>query len=82
MFGLLGHFCDCSYRLSDSWVPFVTYCILKDVSNTKCLGVAMNTRLSWKKHFHEIYGKANQMRQFLQRNLVACKPETKLYTML
>ena len=21
-FGLLRHFCDCSYRLSDSWVPF------------------------------------------------------------
>ena len=38
----------------------------------------MNTRLSWKKHVHEICGKANQMRQFLQRNLVACKPETKL----
>ena len=22
-FGLLRHFCDRSYRLSDSWVPFV-----------------------------------------------------------
>ena len=21
-FGLLRRFCDCSYRLSDSWVPF------------------------------------------------------------
>ena len=21
-FGLLQRFCDCSYRLSDSWVPF------------------------------------------------------------
>ena len=38
----------------------------------------MDTRLSMKKHFHEICGKANQTRQFLQRNLVACKPETKL----
>ena len=38
----------------------------------------MNTRLLWKKHVDEICGKANQTRQFLQRNLVACKPETKL----
>ena len=52
--------------------------ILKEVSNAKYLGVTMNTRLAWKKHVHEICGKANQTRQFLQRNLVACKPETKL----
>ena len=38
----------------------------------------MNNRLSWKKHIPEICAKANQTRQFLQRNLVACKPETKL----
>ena len=36
----------------------------------------MNTRLLWKKHVDDICGKANQTRQFLQRNLVACKPET------
>ena len=52
--------------------------ILKEVSNAKCLGVTMNTRLSWKKHVHEICSNANQTRQFLQRNFVACKPETKL----
>ena len=52
--------------------------ILKEVSNSKYLGVMMNTRLWWKKHVHEICGKANQKRHFLQRNLVACKPETKL----
>ena len=52
--------------------------ILKEVSNAKYLGVTMITRLPWKKHVHEICGKANQTRQFLQRNLVACKPETKL----
>ena len=52
--------------------------ILKEVSNAKYLGITMNTRLSWKKHVYEICGKANQTRQFLQRNLVACKPETKL----
>ena len=51
---------------------------LKEVSNAEYLGVTMNTRLSWKKHVHEICGKANQTRQFLRRNLVACKPETKL----
>ena len=38
----------------------------------------INTRLSWKKHVHEICGKANQTKQFLQRNLVVCKAETKL----
>ena len=52
--------------------------ILKEVSNAKYLGVIMNTRLSRKKHVQEICGKANQTRQFLQRNLVTCKPETKL----
>ena len=52
--------------------------ILKEVSSTKYLGVTINTRLSWKKHVHEKCGKANPMRQFLQRNLVACKPEKKL----
>ena len=52
--------------------------ILKEVSNTNYLSVTMNTRLLWKKHVDEICGKANQTRQFLQRNLVACKPETKL----
>ena len=52
--------------------------ILKEVSNAKYLGVTMNTRLSWKKHVFEICGKANQTRQFLQRNLEACKPGTKL----
>ena len=52
--------------------------IRKEVSNAKYLGVTMDTRLSMKKHVHEICGKANQTRQFLQRNLVACKPETKL----
>ena len=52
--------------------------ILKEVSNAKYLGVTMNTRLLWKKHVHEICGKDNQTRQFLQRNLVACKAETKL----
>ena len=49
--------------------------ILEEVFNAKYLGVTMNTRLSWKKHVYEICGKANQTRQFLQRNLVACKPE-------
>ena len=29
-----------------------------------------------KKHVHKICGKANQTRQFWQRNLVACKPKT------
>ena len=58
------------------------FLLLKDISNAKCLGVTVDTRLSWKKHFHEICGKANQMRQFLQRNLVACKPETKLFKLL
>ena len=38
----------------------------------------MNTRLSSKKHVHQIGGKANQTRQVLQRNLVACTPETNL----
>ena len=52
--------------------------ILKEISNAKYLGVTMNTRLSWKKHVCEICGKANQTKQFLQRNLAACKPETKL----
>ena len=52
--------------------------ILKEVSNGKYLDVTMNTRLSWKKHVHGICGKANQTRQFLQRNLVARRPETKL----
>ena len=37
--------------------------ILKEVSNTNYLGVMMNTRLSWKKHVHEICSKANQTRQ-------------------
>ena len=50
--------------------------ILKEVSNAKYLGATMNTTLSWKRHVHEICGKANQTRQFLQRNLVACKPKT------
>ena len=49
--------------------------ILKEVSNAKYLGVTMNTRLSWIKHVHEICGKAKQTRHFLQRNLLACKPE-------
>ena len=52
--------------------------ILKDISNAKYLGVTMHTRLLWKNHVREICGEANQTRQFLQRNLVACKPETKL----
>ena len=52
--------------------------IIKEVSNAKYLCITMNTRLRWKNHVHEICGKANQTRQFLQRNLVACKPETKL----
>ena len=52
--------------------------ILNEFSNTKYVGVTMNTRLSWKKHVHEICGKSDQTRQFLQRNLVASKPETKL----
>ena len=52
--------------------------VLKEVPNAKYLGVKLNTRLSWKKHVIKICGKANQTRQFLQRNLVACKPETKL----
>ena len=51
--------------------------ILKEVFNTT-LGVTMNTRLSWQKHVHEICGKANQTRQFSQRNSVACRPITKL----
>ena len=65
-------------------VKVIKYCyllhhvILKEVSNAKYLGVTMNTRLSWKKHVHGICGKANRTRQFLQRNLLACKPETKL----
>ena len=65
-------------------VKVIKYCyllhnlILKEVSNAKYLGVTMNTRLSWKKHVPVICGKAIQMRQFLQRNLMACKPETKL----
>ena len=45
--------------------------ILKEVSNVKYLGVM-------KKHVHKICGKANQTRQFWQRNLVACKPKIKL----
>ena len=52
--------------------------ILKEVSNAKYLGVTTNTRLLWKKHVHETCGRANQTRQFLQRNLVTCKPKTKL----
>ena len=42
--------------------------ILREVSNAKYCG----------KSIYEICGKANQTRQFLQRNLVACKPEIKL----
>ena len=56
----------------------IASCHPKEASNANHLGVTMNTRLSWKKHVHEICGKANQTRQFWQRNLVACKPETKL----
>ena len=52
--------------------------ILKEVSNAKYLDVTTNTRISWKNHVHKICGKANQTRQFLQRSLVACKPEIKL----
>ena len=52
--------------------------ILKEVSNAKYLGVTMNTRSPWKKYVHQICGKSNQTRQFLQRNLVVCKPEMKL----
>ena len=52
--------------------------ILKEASNAKYLGVMIKTRLSWKKPVHEICGKANQTRQFLQGKLAACKPETKL----
>ena len=52
--------------------------ILKELPNAKYLDATMNTRLSWKKHVHEICGKPNQTRQFLQRNLVACNPEKKL----
>ena len=52
--------------------------ILKEVSNAKYLGATMNTRSPCKKYVHQICGKSNQTRQFLQRNLVVCKPETKL----
>ena len=52
--------------------------ILKEVSNAKYLDVTMNTRLLWEKHVHEICVKANQTRQFLQRNSVVCEPEIKL----
>ena len=52
--------------------------ILKEVSNAMYLGLTMNTRLLWKKHVHEICGKVNRTRQFLRRNLVACKSEAKL----
>ena len=51
--------------------------ILKECSNAKYRRVMMITRLSWKNHVHGICGKANQTRHCIQRNLAACKPETK-----
>ena len=52
--------------------------IQKEAPKAKYLGINMNTRFSWMKYAHEICSKINQTRQYLQRNLVACEPETKL----
>ena len=51
---------------------------LEVVDQEKYLGVILHKKLSWKPHINKITAKANQTRQFLQRNLRTCDKEVKL----
>ena len=52
--------------------------VLESVEHGKYLGVIIDKQLSWKKHIASISSKANQVRQFLQRNISFCSKDVKL----
>ena len=51
--------------------------VLELQDSTKCLGVDLQSSLSWKNHIDRISKKANSMLGFLRRNLRSCKEDTK-----
>ena len=54
--------------------------ILERVDSAKYLGVTLDSKLDFNKHIGDICKKANNTRQFLQRNLRRCDTKTKAAT--
>ena len=51
---------------------------IQECDSIKCLGVTIDSRLSWSKYVDAIFHKASQVRGFLQRNLRSCSRVVKL----
>jgi len=51
--------------------------ILEETCSAKYLGVTIDSKLRWKKHYSHIVKKANNVLSFLQRNLNNCPPHIK-----
>jgi len=46
--------------------------VVQEVTQTKYLGLTIDSRLSWTEHIRQITKKANNVKGFLQRNLQSC----------
>ena len=51
--------------------------VLREVSNAKCLGVTIDSKLTWNAHVANVSKKANNTRAFLQRNINRCPANIK-----
>ena len=51
--------------------------LIRQVTNTRYLGVIIDKSLHWDEHISKITSKANTVRGFLQRNLKKCSVEVK-----
>ena len=57
---------------------FICNVPIQECDSIKCLGVIIDSRLSWSEHVDAIFHKASQVRGFLQRNLRSCSRDVKL----
>ena len=51
--------------------------VLREVSNAKCLGVTIDSKLTWNAHVANVSKKANNTRAFLHRNINRCPANIK-----
>jgi len=51
--------------------------MIKEVSHAKYLGVTIDQHLTWNEHIRQITSKANNVKNFLQRNIRACPVNVK-----